>query len=100
MKTLPSLDLPNTHRFVERAGDYELRLGAEVDAEHEVRVSLQGHHVCRLAGGGACVPDAESAVVGGGADVVGVRGPSEVRYALGVADEAVEERVVLCGPYD
>ena len=29
-------------------------------------------------GGVACVPDAESAIVRGGADVVGVQGPGEV----------------------
>lgn len=34
---------------------------------------------------GASVPDAESAVVGGGADVVGVGGPGEVGDAGGVA---------------
>lgn len=41
--------------------------------------------------GGACVPDAESAVIRGGADIVRVRGPGEVGYALGVPYEAVDK---------
>lgn len=48
--------------------------------------------------GGACVPDAESAVIRGGADIVRVRGPGEVRYALGVPYEAVDKGEVGRGP--
>ena len=51
-----------------------------------------------VTGGG--VPDAEGAVVGGGADVVRIRGPGEVGDALGVGGEAVEEGEVGGGPDD
>lgn len=100
MQTLPSLHLPNTHRFVERPRHDQIRLGAEVHAEDQIGVALQGLDVGGVAAGGACVPDAESAVVGGGADVVGVGRPGQVGDALGVAGEAVEESQGLGGPDD
>lgn len=81
---LPRLHIPNPDRAVEPAGDDQIRLGAEVDAEDPVGVALE-----RLdALGGACGPDADGTVVGGGADVGGVGGPGEVADALGVAGEA------------
>ena len=44
-----------------------------------------------VTGGGTGVPDVESVADGGRADVVGVRGPGEVKDALRVAGEAVKE---------
>ena len=100
MQTFPSLHLPNTHRFVERPWHDQIRLGAEVHAEDQIGVPLQGLDMGGVAASGACVPDAESAVVRRGADVVGVGRPGEVGDALRVAGEAVEETQVLGGPDD
>nr|POE57915.1 hypothetical protein CFP56_63136 [Quercus suber] len=100
MQTLPSLHLPNMHRFIERPRQYQIRLEAEVDIEDQIGVALQGLDVGGVTSGGVRIPDAESVVVRGGADVVGVGGPSKVRDALGVAGEAVEESQGLGGPDD
>lgn len=81
---LPRLHIPNSDRVVEPTGDDQIRLWTEVDAEDPVRVALEGFDAL----GGACVPDAEGAVVGGGADVGGVGGPGEVADALRVAGQA------------
>lgn len=89
VKALPGLHLPDTNRFVEGTGDNEVGLGIEIDTEHKAGVTAEGLHA--LAGGGACVPDAEGTVVGGGADVVRVGGPGEVGDALGVTKEALDE---------
>lgn len=99
MQAFPGLDLPNTNRFIEGARDDEVGLGAEVDAEDAIGVALEGLDVGGIAGGGACVPDAEGAVVGGGADVVGVGGPGDIGDAFGVAEEAVEDSEGLRRPY-
>ena len=48
--------------------------------------------------GGPCVPDAESAIIRGGADIVRVRGPREVGYAIGVPYEAVDKGEIGRGP--
>lgn len=48
--------------------------------------------------GGGSVPNAEGFVVGGGADVVGVRGPSDVGDAFGVAGEMGDLGEGLGGP--
>jgi len=100
MQTLPSLHLPNMHCFVKRPRHNQIRLGAEVHAEDQIGVALQGLDMGGVAGGGACVPNAESAVVRGGADVVGVKEPGEVGDALKVAGEMVEESQGLGGPDD
>ena len=100
MQTLPSLHLPNKHCFVERPRHDQIRLGAEVHVEDQIGVALQGLDVGGVVGGGACIPDAESAVVRGGVDVVGVKGPGEVGDALEVAGEVVEESQGLGGPDD
>ena len=47
-----------------------------------------------------CIPDAESAVIRGGANVVGVEGPGKVRDALRVAGEAVYKSQGLGKPND
>lgn len=83
------LDVPDAEAPVERAGDDEIRTRVEVDAEDEVGVAAEG--LDAVSGGGEGVPDAEGAVVGGGADVVGVGGPGEVGDAVGVAGEAGAE---------
>lgn len=83
MVSLPSLDVPNPNGLVERPRNDLVRLGVEVDTEDEVGVATEGFDAV----GGACVPDADGFVVGGGADVVGVGGPGEVGDAVGVADE-------------
>lgn len=98
VEALAGLDLPNPNRLVERAGDDEVRLGVEVHAEDQVVVTAEG--LDALAGGGACVPDAEGSIVRGGADVVGVGGPGEVGNALGVTHEAADERQSGGGPED
>lgn len=89
VEALPGLDLPNTHRFVEGAGDDEVGLGIEIDAEDAVGVAAEG--LDALAGGGAGVPDTEGPIVGGGADVVGVGRPGKVGDAVGVAEKAAEK---------
>jgi len=71
-------------------------LGIEVHAEDRIRVAAEDLHA--IAAGG--VPDAEGTVVGGGADIVRVRGPGQVGDALGVADEVVKEGVGGGGPND
>ena len=63
MQTLPSLHLPNTHRFVERPKHDQIWLGAEVHIEYQIGVALQGFDVGGVDGGGACAPDAKSTVV-------------------------------------
>lgn len=78
----PRLHIPNPNRIVEGSGDNQIGLRIEIDAENPIGVALE-----RLdALGVAHEPDAEGAVVGGGADVGGVGGPGEVADALGVAD--------------
>lgn len=72
VEALTGLYLPDANRLVERPGHDEVRLRAEVHAEHKVGVALEGLYVSRLARGDACVPDTEGAVVGGGTDIVGV----------------------------
>lgn len=92
----PRLHLPNPNSLIERARDDVIGLRVEVDAENCVRVAAEG--LDAVAAGG--VPDAEGAVIGGGADVVRVGGPGEVGDAFGVADEAVEEGEGGGGPDD
>lgn len=87
VQAAPRLDVPNPNGLVERAGDDEVGLGVEVDAEDEVGVALEGLDAVL----GASVPYAEGAVVGGGGEVVGVGGPGEVGDAGGVAGEDEEE---------
>lgn len=94
---LPSLHLPNPNRLIEGAGNDVVRLRVEVNAENGVGVAAEGLDTVASAGG---VPDAEGAVVGGGADVVGVGGPGEVGDAVGMAGEAVEEGEGGGGPDD
>lgn len=82
MYRLPGQNIPNPNGLIERSRDNEVRLRAEIDAEDKVGVTAEGFEAL----GGEGVPDAESAVVGGGADVVRVGGPGEVGDAVGVAD--------------
>ena len=63
-------------------------------------MALQGLDVGGVAGGGVFILDAKSAIVKGGANVVGVEGPGEVGDALGVAGEAVDESQGLGKPND
>ena len=63
-------------------------------------MALQGLDVGGVAGGGICILDAESAVIRGEADVVGVEGPGKVGDALRVASEAMEESQGLGGLND
>ena len=100
LQTFPSLHLPNMHRFVERPKHGHIQSGAEVHAKDQIGVALQGLDVGGVVGGGVCIPDAESAVIRGGANVVGVEGPGKVRDALRVAGEAVYKSQGLGKPND
>jgi len=71
-------------------------LGIEVHAEDRIRVAAEDLHAIAASG----VPDAEGAVVGGGADIVRVRGPGQVGDALRVAHKTVEEGEGGGGPND
>lgn len=86
--TFPSLDLPNSNRFIEGAGDDEIGLRIEIHAEHEIGMAFESFEAVK---GGASVPDTERAIIRGGADVVGIGGPSKIGDALRVALEAMEE---------
>lgn len=99
-----ALDVPDAHGAVEPPGrDRAVRLRVEVGAKDEVGVALEhadaavgvgvgglGAAAAAAAAGveagedGADVPDAEGAVVGGGAEVERVRGPGDVGHAVGV----------------
>lgn len=72
MNTLARLHLPNPNRFIKGARDDVIGLGVEVDTENDVGVSTEGFNAVAVSGG-ASIPDAEGAVVGGRANVVGVR---------------------------
>jgi len=77
----PGLDVPNPEGFVEGAGDDEIGLGIEVDAEDHAGVALEGlNAIARVD-----VPDAEALVVRSRADIAGVGRPREVGDALAVA---------------
>jgi len=70
----PGLDVPNPEGFVEGAGDDEIGLGIEVDAEDHAGVALEGlNAIARVD-----VPDAEALVVRSRADIAGVGRPREV----------------------
>jgi len=84
MDSLTCFRIPNPDRLIIRPGNDQIRRLVEIDAENNVGVTSES--LDALAG--ACVPDAEGFVVGGGADVVAVGGPGEVRDPLRVADEA------------
>lgn len=99
MNTLARLNLPNPNCFIEGTRDNVIRLRIEIDTENDVGVATEGFNAV-TAGGGASIPDAESAVIGSRTDVVRVRGPSEVGDAIGVTGETVEEREGGGGPDD
>lgn len=87
MNTLACLNLPDPNRFIKRTRDNEIRLGIKVDAENDVGVATEGFNA--FTARGASIPDAEGSVVGGRTNVVRVRGPSEVRDAIGVPGKMV-----------
>lgn len=78
-----SLHLPDSDSFVEGARDDEIGLGVEVDAEDVVGVAAEDFEALER---GTGVPDADSAVVGGGRDVVWVGGPGDIGDATEMAD--------------
>lgn len=89
MKAFPRLHLPNPDRLIKRTRNNEIRLRIEIDAEHKIGMATQGFDA--FTSGRTGVPDAESAVVGSGANVMGIGRPGEIGDAFGVADEAVAE---------
>lgn len=81
------LGIPNPDGLVEGAGDNEVGLRVEIYTEDQVGVAAEGLDAFSQ----LSVPDAESEVVGGGADVMGIGGPCEVGDAAGVANKAGPE---------
>ena len=91
MNTLPRFHLPDPNCFIKRTRHDVIRLWVEVHTENDVGVTTQDFDAV-TAGGGACVPYAERAVVGGRANVMGIRRPGQIRDAIRVAIETVKER--------
>lgn len=89
-----SLHLPNPDRLVEGAGDDEVGLRIKIDAENVIGVAFEDFQAVE---GSTRFPNAEGAIVGGGADVVGVGGPCEVTYAGRVTVVAVNEGEIRGG---
>jgi len=74
LQALPGLHVPQPHGFIEGSGHNYVALGIEVHTEDVVGVSLKGFHAIPS----LQVPDLESFVIRGGADIPGIRAPSEV----------------------
>lgn len=83
LEAFPGLHVPNPDGFVEGAGNDEIGLGIEVDAEDHAGMTLEGLHA--IARGD--VPDTEALVVRSRADIAGIGRPREVGDALAVAAE-------------
>lgn len=97
LDALATLDIPDPHGLVERAGGDAIGRGIEVDAENQGEVTAEDPDAV---GRGTNVPDAERAVIGGRADVVGVRGPGDVRYAFSMAGQGRDSGEGFGGPDD